>query len=163
MNYAWDFGDGSISTEEFPGHIYSEVGTYTATLTVTDDNGATASNSLLIVVADTDVGCVTNCIAIDRINLSYRAKTKQIIAQVFLVDEHGNLIVDALLRAAWILPDKSTIAQDAETRTRGRARYAIKAGAAGTYRLMVSDMFKAGYSFDPDSSNVLSGMIDIAP
>lgn len=37
--YSWSFGDGSISTEKSPTHIYSTVGTYRATVTVTDQAG----------------------------------------------------------------------------------------------------------------------------
>ena len=33
--YHWDFGDGSTSDEQVPTHIYTQGGTYTATLTVT--------------------------------------------------------------------------------------------------------------------------------
>ena len=37
FEYEWDFGDGSpVSTEQDPTHTYTEVGEYTATLTVTD-------------------------------------------------------------------------------------------------------------------------------
>ncbi len=37
--YAWDFGDGSGSTEENPEHAYTEIGTYTVALTVTGCEG----------------------------------------------------------------------------------------------------------------------------
>jgi len=37
-SYHWDFGDGGTSNQQNPTHEYSE-GDYTATLTVTDDNG----------------------------------------------------------------------------------------------------------------------------
>jgi hypothetical protein len=30
----WDFGDGTISTSDFPGHVYSNPGTYTIELTI---------------------------------------------------------------------------------------------------------------------------------
>lgn len=38
-SFEWDFGDGDTSTEEHPRHAYRSSGTYTVTLTVTDDRG----------------------------------------------------------------------------------------------------------------------------
>lgn len=39
VSYAWDFGDGSTSTEANPRHTYKRVGSYDATLTVTYADG----------------------------------------------------------------------------------------------------------------------------
>ncbi|MGI6138318.1 MAG: PKD domain-containing protein [Candidatus Hydrogenedentes bacterium] len=39
LNYLWDFGDGTTSTEELPTHSYSEKGAYTVVLKVTDSRG----------------------------------------------------------------------------------------------------------------------------
>ncbi|UCC94224.1 MAG: PKD domain-containing protein [Thermoplasmata archaeon] len=36
LEYHWDFGDGSTSTELLPNHAYDKAGLYTVTLTVTD-------------------------------------------------------------------------------------------------------------------------------
>ncbi|UCH52150.1 MAG: PKD domain-containing protein, partial [Chloroflexota bacterium] len=36
-SFEWDFGDGETSTEDSPRHAYRSPGTYTVTLTVTDD------------------------------------------------------------------------------------------------------------------------------
>jgi PKD repeat protein len=49
--YRWMFGDGASSTAANPTHTYSAAGTYTATLTVTDDDGATASTLATVNVA----------------------------------------------------------------------------------------------------------------
>ncbi len=38
-SYYWDFGDGHNSTEQSPTHTYAYNGTYTVSLTVTNDNG----------------------------------------------------------------------------------------------------------------------------
>jgi PKD repeat protein len=38
-NYQWEFGDGNMSTEENPTHVYEKNGTYTVTLTATNECG----------------------------------------------------------------------------------------------------------------------------
>ena len=49
--YSWDFGDGSSSSEANPGHTYASWGQIDATLTVTDNLGATASATVALDIA----------------------------------------------------------------------------------------------------------------
>jgi hypothetical protein len=44
-SYAWDFGDGKTSTEANPRHEYNKPGSYTISLTITDDRGNTATQT----------------------------------------------------------------------------------------------------------------------
>jgi PKD repeat protein len=45
-SYLWNFGDGTTSTLVNPGHVYSTEGSYTATLTVTDNTGCSQTFSV---------------------------------------------------------------------------------------------------------------------
>lgn len=44
-SYNWDFGDGTTGSGKAVSHVYNDEGSYTATLTVTDDKDATDSFS----------------------------------------------------------------------------------------------------------------------
>jgi PKD repeat protein len=51
-NYGWNFGDGNTrdTTEPIITHSYASIGEYTVDLTVTDDDGATNTNTTTITV-----------------------------------------------------------------------------------------------------------------
>ena len=49
--YRWTFGDGGSSTQQNPSHTYSQPGTYTARLTVTDQDSEQETDSLSITVS----------------------------------------------------------------------------------------------------------------
>ncbi len=50
VNYTWDFGDGARSSRAVEQHYYTDDGSYKVTLTVTDNDGATARDSLTVTV-----------------------------------------------------------------------------------------------------------------
>ena len=51
-SYAWNFGDGSGSASAKPNHTYSNDGSYTVQLTVTDNSGVTNTTSKTVTVAN---------------------------------------------------------------------------------------------------------------
>jgi len=48
LNYVWDFGDGHQGEGVRTSHIYDDNGQFTATLTVTDPSGLTASDTVIV-------------------------------------------------------------------------------------------------------------------
>ena len=60
--WAWDFGDGSSSTEKNPQHVYTKEGTYTVALTATSAQGLSATKTqtgMITVTAPTGGGSST--------------------------------------------------------------------------------------------------------
>ena len=55
VSYEWNFGDGSSGTGQSVNHTYTSTGTYLATLTVRDNNGATGSDTIYITITSGDV------------------------------------------------------------------------------------------------------------
>jgi len=46
-SWAWDFGDGGSSSEQSPSHIYTAIGKYKPTLTVTGPGGVTTKTKTI--------------------------------------------------------------------------------------------------------------------
>lgn len=49
-SFDWTFGDGGSANGAIVGHVYATAGSFTATLTVTDDDGATSDDTAVITV-----------------------------------------------------------------------------------------------------------------
>jgi immune inhibitor A len=63
LTYAWDFGDGETASGQTVQHAYDAAGGYTATLTVTDGNGAHATDSVDVTVTGGTADLVVKSLA----------------------------------------------------------------------------------------------------
>lgn len=48
--WAWDFGDGSSTSEQNPSHAFADEGSYSVALTVTNDSGSDSASAVIDVV-----------------------------------------------------------------------------------------------------------------
>lgn len=82
VSYLWNFGDGSPEQEGVAlSHTYADFGVYEVRLTVTDDEGAQAFDTLFVSVRDPE--CVTpNCGQVDTWNPEWSQLEVDMLAEV---------------------------------------------------------------------------------
>jgi PKD repeat protein len=52
VTYAWDFGDGSTGTGATPTHVYTTPGSFTATVTASNDGGSSSATTSVTILAE---------------------------------------------------------------------------------------------------------------
>lgn len=50
LTYLWNFGDGATSTNANPVHTFVNAGTYSVSLTVTNENGTNTKSETIVVL-----------------------------------------------------------------------------------------------------------------
>ncbi len=97
--YNWDFGDNTSSTEANPTHIYTSVGSYTATLSVTDNDNNVATDTASVTIQASNEAPVANA------NGSYNAN----VGQEITLSSAGSLDTDgSIVSYLWDFGDNQT-------------------------------------------------------
>lgn len=65
--FEWDFGDGATDNSEKTSHLFEREGTYTVTLTVTDNDCQTDSRSTQVIIQDWSLGYSGGFVSLDSI------------------------------------------------------------------------------------------------
>ncbi len=65
FTYAWNFGDGSTGSGASASHTYSAAGTYTVTLTATDDAGGVGTTTTTVTVGASGAGTTASFVKAD--------------------------------------------------------------------------------------------------
>ncbi|CAG5079110.1 PKD domain-containing protein [Parvicella tangerina] len=60
LSYSWDFDDSNTSTQQNPSNTFTEMGTYNVVLVVTDANGCSDSDTLVVTAAGESVLIIPN-------------------------------------------------------------------------------------------------------
>lgn len=181
-HYAWQFGDGNSSNEKDPVHIYNEIGEYTATLTVTDAEGVSATTeakvNITLLSPDDETLC-DNCKRVyltEQIDLSAeQGQTPR--SYQFLVPNAASLVAIEIVGGSNGDPDLhvsrnkevSTSVYDCRPYEGPGAAEVCHFKQGGVYNAIIDTpkaysavTFKAYYDIDKDADDSLPNQLPIA-
>jgi PKD repeat protein len=153
VEYQWIFGDafGVISREPNPLYTYSYPGSYTATLTVWDNNNVSRSASVVVNVSPSPT-TVLRSTAVD-LSSVLQGKRVAVTGNVIVKDLSGATVSGAVVYVTWRKPGFGIVTQSSATNANGVARFTTT-GSRGIYTLTVTDVTKDQYTFDAAGSVV---------
>ncbi|MGD9404235.1 MAG: PKD domain-containing protein [Anaerolineae bacterium] len=92
VSYEWDFGDGSTGSGTMPQHTYTVDGIYTVSLTVSDDEGASNTNSTTASISSSAVLDLD----IDTLKVTKSQRVGKAISIELSVENPGTVLGQAL-------------------------------------------------------------------
>jgi PKD repeat protein len=92
LDYAWDFDDGTTSTNRKPAHVFEESGKYVVILMVTDTAGLAQQSSMVITIGKPPTVTISSPLEGDEF---YVGQIFQLIGEAF--DFQGNRLDDSKL------------------------------------------------------------------
>jgi PKD repeat protein len=148
VSYSWLFSDSTTSTLISPSKVYSVAGTYNATLTVTDNGGATASTSVSVAV---NPSVVTPSIKVHTITMSIVNSfgRRQSRAVVRVTDANGANVPGVTVSGNYTGIVTSTLSGTTSsngtvTLTSPRTR-----ASSGAFTFTIDMLTKSGYAYNP--------------
>ncbi len=149
----WDF-DGNPGSGVNASYTFPADGTYPVTLTVTDNDGATDSDTQSVSVTSGGGGETMHVSAIDMWYDPFNRNKGDIVTQVTIEDGAGNPVPDAMVYLQMTLPGGGTATGSGETVADGTVTFtlSIKASATGDYTSTVTGVTHATYTYDPDAN-----------
>jgi PKD repeat protein len=146
QSYGWTFGDGGTSTASSPSHTYSAAGTFTAVLTVTDNQGATGTSSVAVSVQpDPNKVVFVTDIAMTLVSSPAGTSAR---ATITIKDATGAVRPGATVSGTW--SGRVTGNATGTTDATGKVSFTSKkTKQQGTFVFTVTGVSLSGYTYDP--------------
>ncbi len=156
VSYAWDFGDGTSGSGANPFHTYASVGTFVATLTVTDNSGDQATDTVTITV---DGHSARSLLTQITMSSGKQRGTAIVNGVVQVTNGLGEPLASAIVTGHWTLPDGSRVSRSVYADRRGDATFSTAQVGDGTYVLTIDNATYSGAIFDKLGSETEDSLV----
>ena len=151
-SWSWDFGDGGTSTAQNPSHTYNSAGTYTVSMTATNDCGSDTQTKVdYITVNQPPVNDAMHVGQLDVVKEGFFIFTRG-HATVKIVDQNGNALANATVDGSWHQSASGSVSltTDANGMAESFSNWVF---GNGDFQFCVDNVTLSGYSYDA-SANV---------
>jgi PKD repeat protein len=154
LSYEWDFGDGEFGSGESLTHVYISEGTYTVTLTVTDDGGLTSLSQVTVIVESISTEPAMHVEDITLIKQVRYRKTAVLTKATYMVtvlDSSGAPVKGATVHVSWSNLYKKELS--GVTNVDGMVSFKTRwIKGPGTLEFSLTGVVKTGWIYDPDAN-----------
>ena len=151
LSWAWTFGDGAASSQRNPSHAYGAAGTYTVSLTVTDNEGATGTATTSVTVIDGSVASL-HCGGLAGTTSTLR-NTWRATVTVTVHDASCQLVSGAAVQGTW--SGGYTGTPTGMTGENGTVSFTTESisNKNASVTFTISGISKTGYTYDPGANH----------